>query len=224
MNCTAKTVDFRFSIVNHQKKYSQEKTVLERFCKTMHGNLLLQIGVSDHTIHFCDHVQVIKTLYLDQCYRFHNGKRYIQAAIDHLPIESDSIDIVLMLHQFEGEKNSQKMTNILQEAHRTLKPNGKIIIIGNNPWSGWRFFSADKQWKKCISAGKIKRYLCQLDFQLILHDSFYFYPPKIVVEMLCQFLFPYFGGIFMVAATKKVLGMTPWLIKEFNTAQVFETQ
>jgi SAM-dependent methyltransferase len=56
----------------------------------------------------------------------------IDAAADELPIASESIDTVILPHVIEFEDNRHQ---ILREAERVLKPEGRLFILGLNPWS-----------------------------------------------------------------------------------------
>ncbi|MFN2328906.1 MAG: class I SAM-dependent methyltransferase [Chromatocurvus sp.] len=51
---------------------------------------------------------------------------------DELPLESDSIDIVVALHTLEFCENPH---NCLREMQRVLTPNGHLLIVGFNPYS-----------------------------------------------------------------------------------------
>jgi SAM-dependent methyltransferase len=56
----------------------------------------------------------------------------INAAADELPIATESIDTVILPHVIEFESNRHQ---ILREAERVLKPEGRLFILGLNPWS-----------------------------------------------------------------------------------------
>ena len=56
----------------------------------------------------------------------------IIAATDALPIDSESIDTLILPHVIEFEANPHE---ILREAERVLKPEGRLFILGINPWN-----------------------------------------------------------------------------------------
>ena len=51
---------------------------------------------------------------------------------EQLPIESDSVDVVLLHHVLEYSQNPHQM---LREATRVVVPHGHLLIVGFNPWS-----------------------------------------------------------------------------------------
>lgn len=65
----------------------------------------------------------------------------IVALAGELPIESGSIDFVLLPHSLEFERDHHQ---ILREAERVLKPEGQLHFLGFNPFSLlslWRYLS-----------------------------------------------------------------------------------
>ena len=58
--------------------------------------------------------------------------RKILADPSELPVASETIDVLILPHILEFESDPHQ---ILREADRVLKPEGKIFILGLNPWS-----------------------------------------------------------------------------------------
>ena len=56
----------------------------------------------------------------------------IIAAADELPVACESVDVLILPHIIEFEPNRQQ---ILREAERVLKPEGRLFILGINPWN-----------------------------------------------------------------------------------------
>ncbi len=52
--------------------------------------------------------------------------------LDALPIESEAADLVIALHVLEDRRNPHE---ILREIDRTLRPEGRLLIVGVNPAS-----------------------------------------------------------------------------------------
>lgn len=142
---------------------------------------------------------------------------------DQLPIDSESVDIVYLAHCLELSANPHE---ILREAYRVLRPDGRIIISGFNPWSIWgcyylvgrilRFFP----WKaKLISLFKLKDWLKLLGFSNLQTKSlFYLVPilqqsstlPKLqLIEKIASNCHLPFGGAYLTMAYKKVIALTP---------------
>lgn len=58
----------------------------------------------------------------------------IMADSDYLPIQSDSVDAIILPHTLELATNPHQ---VLREADRSLIPDGHLIILGFNPFSLW---------------------------------------------------------------------------------------
>ncbi len=174
----------------------REKAALDRVLKNMRGYDLLQIG-DPNTIRFSENARFMRTFFLDSHVTTQCGKSFIQANPDCLPIQSEAIDIVLLLHQFDSKQDAM---DILQEAYRVLRPNGQLIIVDLNRWSVWRLWYRSK---KCYSPGKIKRCLRALDFEMTQYEKVW-------------------RGIFMLVATKNISGMTPLFIRNYGNARTCE--
>lgn len=58
----------------------------------------------------------------------------LRAAADYLPIQSSSMDLVILPHILEFSTNPHQ---ILREVHRILIPEGHVVISGFNPLSLW---------------------------------------------------------------------------------------
>lgn len=58
----------------------------------------------------------------------------IQAKAYSLPLQSDSIDLILLPHMLEFDAHRFRT---MREIERVLKPEGHLIIVNFNPWSFW---------------------------------------------------------------------------------------
>ncbi|BBL73633.1 hypothetical protein MishRS11D_07310 [Methylomagnum ishizawai] len=54
------------------------------------------------------------------------------AAATELPIDSESVDVLILPHVIEFEADRHQ---VLREAERVLKPEGRLFILGINPWN-----------------------------------------------------------------------------------------
>lgn len=216
-------------VSNHDSWYRQmpglmlltdEKAWLDRIFENERGNVLLQLG-GPFDNRLTESARAAKVIFVGSCIRTAHSKPVIQADADALPIDSDSIDLVLVMHVLESSK---KAAQVLQEAHRVVKPNGKIIVLGLNRfgvWNACRFLTRKHFFpfkEKCFSLGKVGRVLRALDCDITIRQTFCFRPPFstaarakrwLFLETLGQFFFPYFGSVFMLVAIKDVEGMTP---------------
>ncbi|PIZ03572.1 MAG: hypothetical protein COY58_08965 [Gammaproteobacteria bacterium CG_4_10_14_0_8_um_filter_38_16] len=199
---------------------ADEKVWLDRVLKKNRARILLQLG-GPFDDHLTDSAPVSKTIFVGSDSRPKSANPVIQANADALPIDSDSVDIVLLMHVLESTPNA---VGVLQEAHRVLKPNGKIIVFGFNRFGVWNLlrFLTRKHFSpwvgKCFSIGKVKRKLRATDCSVTIQQTICFRPPFenavrakrwFFLETWGQFFFPYFGSVFMVVAIKNVAGMTP---------------
>lgn len=139
-------------------------------------------------------------------------ERVIDSDLHELPIQTGSVDLVLLAHTQEFIENPHQL---LMEACRVVKPEGLIAIIGFNPFSLWnlRKFS---EMGRFISAYKIKYWLKLADFELEQKKTILFRPP-IRQESLYQKLaclekiacLPGLGGVYILLARAKVVPLTP---------------
>lgn len=200
---------------------TEEKAVLDRLFNQMRGNDFLQIG-EPYDIRLIEHARVLRTFFCDAHFRVHHAKSFIQAYSDCLPIQSEAIDIVLLMHQLELSKNPRA---ILEEVYRVLRPNGRLIMFGFNRWGVKQLFYHEQ---KSCSVGKIKHLLSTLDFELNQHQTICFRPAFknklmakkfLFLEAFGQFCFPYAGSVFMLCATKNIAGMTPLVVGHYKNAR-----
>ncbi|MDH3355301.1 MAG: class I SAM-dependent methyltransferase, partial [Chromatiales bacterium] len=143
----------------------------------------------------------------------------LTALPEHLPIASDSIDLVILPHAIELSDDPHQL---LREVERVLIPEGHLLILGFNPWSLWgarrwisrnsgelpwsaRFFSANRvdDWLALLGFERLQR-LCHL-FQLPFHR------PLISerIELLFKRYFPRLGGGYCLLVRKRVSTLTP---------------
>ena len=157
-----------------------------------------------------------------------------------LPIENQSMDLVVLPHQLEFSDNPHQ---ILREAERVLMPEGKLIITGFNPVSLWGIYHrlASKKertkhfpWNgQFIALNRLKDWLSLLNLEITGGAFGCYRPPNLSLAMAQRFAFlekagnrwwPTAGGAYLISATKKVYGMKimphPWLSKQAeNTAK-----
>jgi SAM-dependent methyltransferase len=152
----------------------------------------------------------------------------VRASPEFLPIETNSIDLVLLPHVLEYSSNPHQ---ILREVQRVLMPEGHVIVCGFNPRSLWgvrgvlglvedRFLrSVEGQfpWRgNFISLPRLKDWLTLLDFEITKDRLCCYAPPFSQEKWLKRFSFmeaagdrwwPFSGGIYFLTAVKRVHGM-----------------
>lgn len=140
----------------------------------------------------------------------------------NLPVASDSVDVIVLPHVLEFETNPHQ---VLRESERILIGEGHLVILSFNPrslWGLWRLFLAWREkppWHgHYIALTRMKDWLKLLDFEIINIDRFYFRPPlrslKFLrklefMERLGRYCWPWFGGIYLLVAKKRVVPLTP---------------
>lgn len=151
---------------------------------------------------------------------------HLISAMQAFPIATDSLDVVVLHHVLEFERNPHQ---ILRELERVLIGEGHAVIIGFNPWSLWGLWRLLRAWRgrapwngKFIGMARLRDWLQLLDFEMIRSDYFFYRPPlenRLIMrklaflEQLGHFCWRYFGGIYIVAAKKRVIPMTPIMMQ-----------
>ncbi len=103
--------------------------------------------------------------------------RKIQAKSYALPIQSDSIDMIIVPHLLEFDASRFQT---FRELERVLKPEGTLIVMNFNPWNFWIWyqFLLDKKlansWRgHFISRSRLFDWLKILNFEVLNKTEFY---------------------------------------------------
>ncbi len=96
------------------------------------------------------------------------GAGDVVAAPEELPVQSDSVDLVVLFHALEYSADPHR---VLREVDRMLIPEGQLIVVGFNPWSRfglWRLMQRRRApWcGSFYSSGRIRDWLALLGFEL----------------------------------------------------------
>lgn len=137
-----------------------------------------------------------------------------------LPLESDSMDTVLVHHALDFAPDSHRL---LREAARVTAQGGRILIIGFNPVSLWGVGRVLRRrrapWNaRFIALGRIQDWLRLLGFQMedLAYGGFLLpYENQRMLRRAAQyeqfghrFLKP-LGGFYLIMARKQVVPLTP---------------
>ena len=144
----------------------------------------------------------------------------VRARGDELPIATQSIDLALLPHalEFAGEPHA-----LLREIDRVMMPEGRLIILGFNPWSLWGLRSAigparhETPWNgKFVSLLRVKDWLALLGFEVSAGRLVCYVPPVKKEAWLRRLAFmepagdrwwAVGGAVYMLQAIKRVRGV-----------------
>lgn len=148
----------------------------------------------------------------------------IAGEAEHLPVMSDSIDVVLLPHVLEFADNPHQ---VLREVDRVLIPEGHVVLMGFNPWGLWRLWQIIPRriWSArppscchAISQKRLMDWLSLLGFDVEVTRSYFFRPPfhhagvmrrLKFLEYLGQRWWPILGSGYMLVAKKRETTLTP---------------
>jgi SAM-dependent methyltransferase len=156
------------------------------------------------------------------------GTPDLYAKCHELPFATQSIDLVVLPHVLEF---AAKPHEILREVDRVMMPEGRLVILGFNPWSLWGLRSAVGfsreafPWNgRFVSLLRVKDWLSLLGFDVSAGRLVAYAPPFDNARLLRRFGFmepagdrwwAVGGAVYMLQAIKRVRGMrllTPaWL-------------
>ncbi len=142
----------------------------------------------------------------------------VAAQFHELPFETNSVDLCLLPHTLEFADNPH---DILREVDRILRPEGRVIIIGFNPWSLFgikRFWSSNTMpWcGQFISLVRMKDWLQLLGFEASQGHLCCYIPPVQSNKWQRRWRFMertgdrwwgVAGGVYMFEAIKRVQGV-----------------
>ncbi|NOS88558.1 MAG: methyltransferase domain-containing protein [Methylococcaceae bacterium] len=105
------------------------------------------------------------------------GSRKIRAKAYCLPLQSDSVDMIIVPHLLEFDSHRFKT---MREVERVLKPEGLLVVLNFNPWSVWVRYQflwdkkmADSWGGHFISRSRILDWLKLLSFEVTVSSDFY---------------------------------------------------
>jgi SAM-dependent methyltransferase len=162
---------------------------------------------------------------------------HIQASPSMLPIASDSVDLVVLMHHLS---NTSEPHAILREAFRILIPEGKLVIIDFNPKSLWGLRHFFQSWLEHVpfkghfyTASRIDDWMRLLGFdQNRLYRVGYLPPiqkPSLIrhlswLEKGMRNWLPLFGALNMMVYSKSISPMTPvrhrWVTRKLLPAKI----
>jgi len=149
-----------------------------------------------------------------------SGEPDLYAQCHELPVATQSIDLVVLPHvlEFADEPHA-----VLREVDRVLMPEGRLVIVGFNPWSLWGLRSAlgfsrhEFPWNgRFLSLLRVKDWLALLGFEVSAGRLIGYAPPFDSDKLRRRFAFmepagdrwwAVGGAVYMLQAIKRVRGM-----------------
>src|SRR6266850_2867754 len=144
----------------------------------------------------------------------------LYAKCHELPLATQSIDLVVLPHVLEF---AAKPHEILREVDRVMMPEGRLVILGFNPWSLWGLrsavgFSRDAfPWNgRFVSLLRVKDWLALLGFDVSAGRLVAYAPPFESAKLRRRFGFmepagdrwwAVGGAVYLLQAIKRVHGM-----------------
>jgi SAM-dependent methyltransferase len=147
-----------------------------------------------------------------------------------LPIQSGSIDAVLLPHCLEIEPDPGA---ILREADRVLVGEGQLIVLGFRPWSLWGLRAAASRsgyppgLVRMLSERRLREWLALLGFEVTIARHYLYVAPsdpqadprQSALGMLRRGLFnPLPPGAYLLRARKRIYAPTPLRLRRRERA------
>lgn len=182
-----------------------ERQLLAKTLEPLFGYYLLTAGGWGKHAHQPEASRIRHQLLVDKL----GGGANITAAPSALPVSSNSVDVVVLPHTLELTAEPH---GVLREAHRVLVGEGRVVILGFNPWSPWRL---RVPWRgHLVSRKRLTDWLALLDLEvehLVEHSWSIPFGSTRVDEWFARRAadgWPLPSGAYLVVARKRVAAMT----------------
>jgi len=146
----------------------------------------------------------------------------IVASSEHLPLQSDSIDVFVLPHVLELAGDAHQ---VLREIDRCLVAEGHVIILGFNPYGWWGLRRLLFGWRghvpwslKFFGLTRLKDWLSLLGFDTIQTRYLFPHPPwqygvghskGTLLQRLHRDRWPWLAASYVLVARKRVATLTP---------------
>ncbi|MGE5615879.1 MAG: class I SAM-dependent methyltransferase [Bacillota bacterium] len=192
---------------------AKEREYVDEVTPDIFGFHALQLGLPE--IDFLHASRIAHRMRISQ-----DGRADLFAKGQELPFATQSIDLMLLPHVFEFTAEAHA---ILREVDRVMMPEGRLVIIGFNPWSLWGLRGAigpgrnDYPWNgRFVSLPRVKDWLGLLGFDVSAGRLIAYAPPFDRESWRSRFGFMELAGdrwwavggaVYMLQAIKRVRGM-----------------
>lgn len=143
----------------------------------------------------------------------------LRADFRDLPVESNSVDLMLLPHTLEFSADPHQ---VVREVARALRPEGHVVIAGFNPLSLWglrRSVGTRRDFPWCgrfIHLPRVKDWFALVGLEIVAGSMACYAPPCAEQKWLDRFAFmekagdrwwPAAGGVYFLQAIKRVRGI-----------------
>lgn len=194
-----------------------ERDLLSGMVSDLFGYQLVQVGDLGGDVSHLAHCPIkAKTLVGEA--EAPPGVGMILADPQQLPIASDSVDAMLLIHTLDFAQDPHR---VLREVERVLIAEGRVIVTAFNPFSLWGLRRL-VAWRRrevpwCghfLSYPRLNDWLALLGFGVERVDVMEFRPPTRHaqldwLERTGRQVWPMFAGVYAVRAVKRVARVTP---------------
>jgi SAM-dependent methyltransferase len=196
----------------------QERTAVGQALECVFGVHCLQVGAWGPPASFLD---LARTQRRDLVSARADVPAGIRAHASQLPVQSDSIDALLLPHTLEFEVHPHE---VLREAQRVLRPEGCLLILGFEPLGAWALRSRLTRGgfppgiARQLSAGRLTDWLKLLGLDVDPAGRFLFTLPfsraqsgrlRRWADGTARVLGSRLSGGYVLVAKKRVHAMTP---------------
>jgi SAM-dependent methyltransferase len=135
-----------------------------------------------------------------------------------LPVASDSVDTVILIHTLDFSPDPHQ---VLREVERVLIAEGRVVVVGFNPFSLWGIWRLFFRWRGVVpwcghflSYPRLTDWLTLMGFGIERMDVMEFRLPTRSgrmesLERLGRKVWPMLAGVYVVRAVKRVSRVTP---------------
>jgi len=198
-----------------------ERELLERLSEDVFGYHLVQVQDYGLGLGAFQQCPIKHRSLLDHC-----GEMVPDASAcargEQLPLASDSVDLVVLPHTLDFALDPHQ---VLREVERILIPEGRVLILGFNPFSLWGVWRLALRWRGSVpwcghflSYRRIVDWLGLLGFDIECTDVCAISPPlrreswarRIAsLEVTGRRIWPMVAGVYAVRAVKRVSTVRP---------------
>jgi SAM-dependent methyltransferase len=191
---------------------TREQAWFDQTVADIFGYHAIQIGLPQYR--FLDQSRIAARWNVD-----YDAPAHLRADPHWLPFAENALDLIVLPHALEFSADPHQL---LREVHRTVRPDGQVVIAGFNPFSLFgakRYFGREQAppWNgNFIALYRLKDWLALLGFEVTGGGLDCYVPPfgNPAWRARCAFFepagdrwWPIAGGVYFLRATKKVLGM-----------------